>query len=55
MKEIGIEQFWIEIVEECSDEGAMHKREIEIIKDLGTICPNGYNLRSKVIGQIPHG
>lgn len=51
MKKYGIDQFWIEQVEECLDESTMHAREMEWIKDLGSICPNGYNAKIHTIGD----
>lgn len=51
MREFGVDQFWIEQIEECTDTVSMYKRELEIIKDWETIHPNGYNFMGKQMGD----
>lgn len=51
MREYGIDRFSIEQIEECPDERAMYRRELELIKTLVTVYPHGYNLRGKQFGE----
>ena len=44
IKKYGIQNFKIEILEVCSSLEELNKKEIEYIKNLNTLAPNGFNL-----------
>lgn len=43
IKKHGVENFMFEIVERFTDEDRAYEREVELIAELGTLVPNGYN------------
>lgn len=45
MKKYGVENFKIEIIEECSSIEELNKKEFELIQELNSLAPNGYNLQ----------
>lgn len=44
MKKHGVENFSIELIEKCNSEEHMKQRETELIAELNTLPPNGYNM-----------
>lgn len=45
MRKFGIENFYVRFVEACPDQKTMYAREIEVINELNSWNPNGYNIR----------
>lgn len=51
IREYGLEHFSIELIEECSDEATMYSQEIYWSRKLGSIYPQGYNLRCRLTDE----
>lgn len=45
MRELGFEQFSIEVLGECEYQDRLNRMERRFIRELDTIAPNGYNIR----------
>lgn len=52
MRKYGIEAFTFEIIEVCGSEQELDERESFWIKKLGTLEPNGFNLREGPLGMV---
>ncbi len=48
----GVEAFTFEVIEQCSSKQELDKRENFWIKKLGTLKPNGFNLRDGPLGMV---
>lgn len=46
IKKYGINNFKKEVIEFCENDDHLNEKEIYWIKELNTICPNGYNINS---------
>lgn len=53
MRALGVENFTIEVIEECETQEQLNEREIAKIAEYGCMAPNGYNLTEGGEGGSP--
>lgn len=51
MRELGIEHFFIELLETCPARQQAECRETDLIETLGTAYPHGYNVRAPLTNE----